>query len=143
MARGGPATVGPFPGSARLKRRRLITPLFDRDNREVRTAAVGTIRLLYRFAPRADTGTDSPVQIGFAVPTRIKRATERNLIKRHMRAGFQSHATRFHGIAVPGDETLTIMAIFRGSRFDSGVAIDAHEAFNAVIDSIRGRRGDN
>jgi hypothetical protein len=119
VARGGPAAVGPFPGSARLKRRRLITPLFDRDNRDVRTAAVGTIRLLYRFAPRADAGPDSPVQIGFAVPTRIKRATER------------------------GDETLTIMAIFRGSRFDSSVAVDADQAFSAVIASIRGRQGTN
>lgn len=143
MARGGPATVGPFRGSARLKRRRLITPLFDRDSRDVRTAAVGTIRLLYRFAPRADAGPDSRVQIGFAVPTRIKRATERNLIKRHMRAGFQSDASRFRDVAVPGDETLTIMAIFRGSRFDSSVAVDADQAFSAVIASIRGRQGTN
>jgi len=56
-----------------------------------------------------------------------------------MRAGFQSDASRFHRIGVGAHETLTIMAIFRGSRFQDSVAADANAAFDAVAELIRRR----
>lgn len=139
MGRSGSSAVGPFPGSARLKRRRLIARLFDRGSQELRTAAVGCIRILFRFAPRTDTGTNAPLQVGFAVPSRIKRATERNRIKRHMRVGFQSDPNRFRDAEIGADETLTMMAIFREDAFRESVAADTAAAFDVVARVIRQR----
>ena len=139
---GGPATLGRFPRSARLKRRRLIKPLFSRDQGRgaatdatdgVQSVAAGTIRVVYRLAPRIDTGFDVPVQVGFAVPKRVKRATERNRIKRQMRAGFQANADRYLSTPVPADRTLTMMAIFRGDQFVPDIAWDTKRAVDRVV----------
>lgn len=130
---GGSASLGRLPRSARLKRRRLIEPLFNRAARDVRTAASGTVRVVYRLAPRIETGLDAPVQVGFVVPKRVRKATERNRIKRQMRAGFQSDSDRYLATAVPGDKTLTMMAIFRGDHFVADIAGDTKRAVDRVV----------
>jgi hypothetical protein len=89
------------------------------------------------LAPRIDTGLDVPVQIGFAVPKRVKRATERNRIKRQMRAGFQSDSDRYLSTPVPEDKTLTMMAIFRGDRFVADIASDTKRAVDRVVADLR------
>ena len=55
-----------FPRSRRLKRRRLIRPLFERDRADVQRVRAGTVVLLTRTVPRADTGLDVGLQVGFA-----------------------------------------------------------------------------
>ena len=77
-----------FPRATRLKRRRLIRPLFDRDRDDVGTVAVGCVRLLYRTVARAETGYDTPVQVGFA-PGRFRGAIARNRVRRLLREGYR------------------------------------------------------
>lgn len=89
--------------------------------------------MLYRLAPRVETGLDVRVQVGFAVPKRVRKASERNRIKRQMRAGFQSEADRFLGAPVPNASTLTMMAIFRGEGFVPNIAVDTKRAVSRVV----------
>lgn len=137
--------LGRLPRSARLKRKRLIEPLFNplvkrapksgssgEAGAEVKSVSAGTIRVIYRFAPRSQSGFEAPVQVGFAVPKRVRRATVRNRIKRQMRAAFQSQAQRYLAIPVPADQTLTMMAIFRGDAYAPGVAEHTKRAFDKV-----------
>jgi len=132
----GTAASGRFPRSARLKRRRLIQPLFDRSRTDVHSTAAGAVRVVFRLAPRTDVGLDIPVQVGFAVSSRVRKATERNRIKRHMRVGYQSDTNRYTVDIVPRDRTLTMMAIYRADRFSSDTADDAGRAFDRVASAL-------
>ena len=109
--RGGRAYT--FPRAARLKRRRLIRPLFDRDRDDVGTVAVGCVRLLYRTVARAETGCDTPLQIGFA-PGRIRGAVVRNRIRRLLREGYRVRQHILTDCFLPRPDTLTVMVLFRG-----------------------------
>lgn len=103
----------PFPRAARLKRRRLIRPLFDRNRDDVGTVALGCVRLLYRTVAREETGYDTPLQIGFA-PGRIRGAVARNRVRRMLREGYRvrQHVLLDHFLSRP--DTLTVMVLFRG-----------------------------
>ena len=100
-----------FPHANRLKRRRLIRPLFDSD--DVGTVAVGCVRLLFRTVAREETGYDTPVQIGFA-PGRLRGAVVRNRVRRLLREGYRVR----HHVLVDRfqhrPDTLTVMVLFRG-----------------------------
>ena len=102
-----------FPRAARLKRRRLIRPLFDRNRDDVGTVAVGCVRLLYRRVPRVETGCDVPVQVGFA-PGRVRSAVARNRIRRLLREVYRVHQHTLIDLFVHRPETLTVMVLFRG-----------------------------
>ena len=102
-----------FPRSARLKRRRLIRPLFDRTRDDVGTVAVGCVRLLYRAVPRAQTGFDVPVQVGFATG-RVRTAVLRNRLRRLLRETYRTHQYLLVDRFSPRPETLTVMVLFRG-----------------------------
>ena len=106
-----------FPRAARLKRRRLIRPLFDRSRDDVGTVAVGCVRLLYRVVPRAATGHDVPVQIGFA-PGRTRTAVQRNRIRRLLREVYRVHQHILVDLFSHRAATLTVMVLFR-SRPDN------------------------
>lgn len=102
-----------FPRAARLKRRRLIRPLFDRDRDDVGTVAVGCIRVLFRTVTRAETGYDTPVQIGFA-PGRTRTAVVRNRVRRLLREGYRVHQHFLIDRFLHRPDTLTVMVLFRG-----------------------------
>ena len=102
-----------FPRAARLKRRRLIRPLFDRTRDDVGTVAVGCGRLLYRTVPRAQTGYGVPVQVGFA-PGRVRTAVLRNRIRRLLREVYRVHQHTLVDLFAHRPETLTVMILFRG-----------------------------
>lgn len=102
-----------FPRTARLKRRRLLRPLFDRKRRDVGTVAAGCVRLLFRTVPRADTGRQAPVQVGFA-PGRIRTAVRRNRIRRLLREVYRRHQHALVDLFVQRGDTLTVMMLFRG-----------------------------
>ncbi len=107
----GPALT--LPRAARLKRRRLIRPLFDRSRDDVGTVALGCVRLLYRTVPRAQTGHDVPVQVGFA-PGRVRTAVVRNRIRRLLREVYRVHQHTLVDSFAHRPETLTVMVLFRG-----------------------------
>ncbi len=111
-----------FPRSARLKRRRLIRPLFDRDRDDVSTVAVGCVRLLYRTVPRVLTGYDTPVQIGFA-PGRTRTAVLRNRIRRLLREVYRVHQHTLVDLFSQRSDALTVMVLFRGRSETATTAI--------------------
>ena len=102
-----------FPRSRRLKRRRLIRPLFERDRADVGRVRAGTVVLLYRAVPREATGHDVGVQVGFAPGRRRTNAT-RTRVRRLLRETFRLHQgpllERFGG----RPDCLTVMALYRG-----------------------------
>jgi len=102
-----------LPRRARLKRRRLIRPLFDRTRSDVGTIATGTIRLLYREVSRTETGGQEPVQTGFAVG-RVRSAVRRNALRRTLREVFRIHQHVLPAAIVPATRTVTLMILFRG-----------------------------
>ena len=102
-----------FPRAHRLKRRRLIRPLFDRDRDDVGTVAVGCVRLLYRTVAREETGYDTPVQCGFA-PGRIRSAVTRNHVRRLLREGYRLRQHLLVDRFQHRPDTLTVMVLFRG-----------------------------
>ena len=103
-----------FKRAARLKRRRLIRPLFDRNRGDVGTVAAGCVRLLYRIVPRGQTGYDVPVQIGFA-PGRRRNAVQRNRVRRLLREVYRVHQYTLVDLFVHRPDTLTVMVLFRGN----------------------------
>lgn len=140
-----------FPRAARLKRRRLIRPLFDRKRQDVGTVAFGCIRLLYRVVPREETGEDVPVQIGFA-PGRCPTSVARNRIRRIMREVYRVHQHTLIDLFLQPDassgapsgrpQSLTVMALFRGRPDDAGACLprDFPEALRRLGGAVRRRR---
>ncbi len=103
-----------FPRTHRLKRQRLIRSLFDRRRTDVGTVAVGGVRLLYRVVPRAATGHDVPLQIGFAPGRRVRNAVERNRVRRLLREVYRTHQHVLVDLFACRPEALVVMALFRG-----------------------------
>ena len=113
MASSG-ASSARLPKAMRLKRQRLIRPLFDRRRTDVGTVAVGCVRLLYRVVPRYELDAEVPVQVGFA-PGRRPTAVERNRIKRILREVYRVHQQPLVDLfSVRPDRALTLMILFRG-----------------------------
>ena len=113
-----------FPRSRRLKRRRLIRPLFDRARPDVGRVRVGTVALLYRVVDREAVGLPTPLQVGFSPGRRTPNA-QRGALRRHLREVFRHHsaplADRFDARtdgAAP--HTLTLFVLYRGP--DEGAA---------------------
>jgi ribonuclease P protein component len=70
--------------------------------------------MLYRIVPRASTGLDTPVQVGFA-PGRTRTKVERNRIRRAMRESFRHHQGRLlRQLADRPADTLTLFILFQG-----------------------------
>jgi len=106
-----------LPRSFRLKRKRLIRPLFDRTREDVATVGKGCIRIVYRIVPRTHLEADVPAQVGFA-PGRHASAAKRNRVKRVLREAWRLHQQdildRFSGTS----SALTMMILHRGGRSD-------------------------
>jgi len=98
----------------RLKHRRLIRPLFDRNRRDVHSLAVGCVRLIYRRASREEVGADASVQVGFAVGRGVRKAVTRNRLKRIMREVYRVHQHLLVGLFSQRPDALTVMVLFRG-----------------------------
>ena len=131
-----------FPRSHRLKRRRLIRSLFDRQRDDVGTEAVGGVRLLYRVVPRAATGHDVPLQIGFAPGRRTESAVQRNRIRRLLREVYRVHQHLLVDLFLQRDETLIVMALFRGRphQAEEGIPHDLPRAMQRVAEAIEAQR---
>ena len=102
-----------FPRERRLKRRRLIRPLFDRARPDVGRVRVGTVQILYRVVPREATGVDTLLQVGLA-PGRRPTAVERNRIRRALRETFRLHQGPLLEALDGRPDCLTAFVLFRG-----------------------------
>jgi ribonuclease P protein component len=119
-----------FPRSHRLKRRRLIRSLFDRDRDDVETVAVGCVRLLFRVVDREETGHDTPIQVGFAPGRRVESGVERNRVRRLLREVYRVHQHTLVDLFVRRPHTLLVMILFRGdpARADDCIERDLPQA---------------
>lgn len=104
-----------LPKARRLKRQRLIRPLFDRAREDVRVVSVGPIAIRYRLAGIEDVGQNVPFQVGFAVGRRVGPAVVRNRLKRVMREAFRLHQHGLADLLAQRDEVLTLMVLYRGA----------------------------
>ncbi len=124
-----------FPRSMRLKRRRLIAPLFEPSTSGTKSLAVGSIRILYRFVPRSMTGTESPIQIGFAVG-RCTNAVQRNRIRRQMREIWRTNQHLITIQTIPSAQALTMMILRRSSSRNQRLSQDLKQAMQLLHESL-------
>ena len=111
-----------FPRSRRLKRRRLIRPLFARNRADVDRVRAGTVVVLYRAVPRVATGHDVGVQVGFA-PGRRQTNAVRTAVRRHLREAFRQHQGPLLDAWGRRPDCLTMMVLYRGRDDGAGAAI--------------------
>lgn len=102
-----------FPRSRRLKRRRLIRPLFGRGTSQ-RTGA-GTVVVLHRLVPRQATGRDVGLQVGFA-PGRRSTNAARTRVRRLLRETFRQHQGPLLAQMAERPDCLTLMVLYRGGE---------------------------
>ncbi|PSQ76911.1 MAG: ribonuclease P [Bacteroidetes bacterium QH_6_63_17] len=127
-----------FPPSYRLKQRRLIRSLFDRDRDDVQTVAVGCVRLLYCVIEREALGHDVPLQVGFAPGPRAESGVERNRIRRLLREVYRVHQYALVDPFVCRPEALIVMLLFRGApaQADACIERDLPHAMRQVAERL-------
>ncbi len=125
-----------FPRSRRLKRRRLIRPLFDRGRDDVGRLREGTVLLLYRPVSREATGQDVGLQVGFA-PGRRSTNAQRTRIRRHLRETFRLHQAALLGAVDGRPDCLTLMVLYRGR--EATASADLHRDLPRALDRLATR----
>jgi len=110
-----------FPRSRRLKRKRLIEPLFDRSDPTSSSVRAGCVRLAYRFVP--DSTFEEAYQVGVAVGKSRGHAPRRNKVKRLMREALRHHQNELEQLAERHGKCLTVMFLFQGRDESSDVIL--------------------
>ena len=123
-----------WPRETHLKRRRLIRPLFDRKRADVRSVAKGSVRVLYRVVARPETGTNSPLQAGFAV-TRPRSKVHRNQVRRILRETLRTSPVR-PMLSAPSGQTLTLMVVCRDADRSTSVRADLDHALESLAQQL-------
>ncbi len=124
-----------FPRSRRLKRRRLIRPLFGRGTSQRATA--GTVVVLHRLVPREATGRDVGLQVGFA-PGRRSTNAVRTRVRRLLRETFRQHQGRLLARMAGRADCLTLMVLYRGREGTASADIrrDLPRALDRLADAV-------
>ncbi len=123
-----------FPRAFRLKRQRLLRPLFDRSRSDVRAVRVGSLIVRYRLAAADEVGQAVPLQVGFAVGRSVQPKPARNRVKRLLRESFRLHQHDLVARRADLPDTLTLVVLYRGRAEGAGPAIrrDLPEALRRV-----------
>lgn len=124
----------------RLKKRRLIGALFYRSSGKAHSVRSGSVRLVYRLAERNLTGTESPLQVGFAVGKIVGNAVQRNRMKRIARETWRLNQSRIPLEDIPLDKVLTVMLIYRPSHppgSESGLRSDVALGMQRLAEKMK------
>jgi ribonuclease P protein component len=126
-----------LPRAFRLKRQRLIRPLFTKGTPDVGSVARGCVRLVYRVVTRRESEANVPILIGFSAG-RGGSAPRRNRIKRVLKEVYRVHQQALMDLFSDGDRTLTIMVLYRRrSTWDERcIREDLPEALAALASSF-------
>jgi ribonuclease P protein component len=103
-----------FPRAHRLKRRRLIRPLFEPGRTDVGRVSVGVVQVRYRVVPREATGAGAPVQVAFAPGRRARTNVGRTRLRRLMRETYRLHQHGLLDLFAGRPDSLTAVVLFRG-----------------------------
>lgn len=127
-----------FPRASRLKRRRLIRPLFDRSQGSVALISSGVVQIRYKVVPRSAVGADVPFQIGFAPGRRTRTKVGRNRVRRVMREVFRLHQHDLANFFRNRDDCITMMVLFRGKEETAAVDLrrDIPEALKRLEERL-------
>lgn len=135
-----PRSVRPslrFPVARRLKHKRLIEPLFERDNPSSHSIRSGAIRILYRFVDA--NLVSGPFQVGVAVGRSRGSAPRRNQVKRILRDALRHDQPRLERIADQEGRPLTAMVLFQGSKESSTrIRSDLDQAMQRLEQQVSG-----
>jgi len=128
-----------YPRAHRLKRRRLIRPLFERGRRDVGRVSVGVVQIRYRVVPREETGTGAPVQFGFAPGRRARTNVGRTRLRRLMRETYRLHQHGLRDLFGARPDSLTAMVLFRGQEATAAEDLrrDLPQALRRLEDRLR------
>lgn len=129
--------------SHRLRRRRLIRPLFDRSRSDVHTASVGCVRVMYRRVEPGELPAGVPIQAGFAVGRGTGSAVARNRVKRLMREAYRAGSGPLHDVTGTVGLRLTALFMFRGqaSLASDCIPRDLPHLLNLVAQRLSGGTG--
>ncbi len=117
ISRSGPERLL-FPRSHHLKRKRLIEPLFNRNDRSVRSVAAGSVRMVFRLVQKSEAEVSASFQIGVAVGRSSGSAVTRNRIKRVILEAIRLNQIVLQQLTNRQEMVLTVMVIFRGKASD-------------------------
>ncbi|MDA0379565.1 MAG: ribonuclease P protein component [Bacteroidetes bacterium] len=121
-----------FPLARRLKRKRFIEPLFDRNNPDRQSIRAGCVRIVFRFVPEGSF--DAPFQVGVAVGKSRGHAPRRNRIKRVIRETLRHGQDSLERCVAEAGQPLTAMVLFQGSDEPAAtIRRDVEEALRRLI----------
>jgi len=118
-----------FSKQEKLKHKKLIETLFS----EGKSVTVFPLRIVFL---ENDHGGSKPLQVSFSVPKRlIKRAVDRNRIKRQLRESYRLNKNEIYNLL---DKKYIIMVVFLdGKKHDSSILnIKMIKIFEKFIKSI-------
>ena len=98
------------------------------------------MRIVYRLADPHKAGVDTPLQIGFTTGRNIRKAVDRNRIKRYMREAFRlNQYLLLDALEDHAGTMLTLMVIFRGDPERASRQIPHHlpTAFTSLVAKIQ------
>ncbi|HCR49763.1 MAG TPA: hypothetical protein DIW24_09040 [Bacteroidetes bacterium] len=114
-----------LPRETRLKRKKWIQSLYSRDEQGSLTVATGSIRILYRLVALETADSRIPFQAGFTMARGIRKATDRNHIKRHLREAFRRNRMLWPSEIPSEGYLLVMMVLYRGNLSEAAKRIPA------------------
>lgn len=122
-----------FPRSRRLKRQRLIRPLFDKKRSDIVRVRNGVLAAFGRWVSRDEVGAETSFQIGFA-PGRRRTNAQRTHVRRLLRETFRQNQAALLVLDPECPNVLTAMILFRGR--DDTASKDIRRDMPDLVDTL-------